>query len=341
MRVLFQKGEQRHFILRCCNGKSLKEFLKSSSIKLSYSTLKEYAREEFTLPENIFVKLCEAGKINKKPFNFELLPDNWGAIKGGRIGIKTLFEKYPSELKKWRAKGWRNARPHLIRLKSVKIPPLNEKLAELIGVYLGDGTLTNYFVKITGDKRYDILYFKYLSNLIEDLIGSRPSIHEEKSRNQLYLELYSKTFCEHLIKQYNIHPGSKIRNKTIIPVEIINDEKLFFACLRGLIDTDGSVSKDNNQLSIRFHNHNSFLLNQIKNLNKKYRLFSFETEKQVGVKNLNGVRRYFKLVGSSNIRHIVRFREYLKGNLVKKENVLKYYNIYKDMELPYYDGPVV
>src|SRR3990167_9523102 len=105
MRVLFQKGEQRNFILKCCNGKSLKEFLKSSGIKLSYSTLKEYAREEFTLPENIFVKLCEAGKINKKPFNFELLPDNWGAIKGWKIGIKTLFEKYPNELKKWRAKG--------------------------------------------------------------------------------------------------------------------------------------------------------------------------------------------------------------------------------------------
>ncbi len=336
MRVLFKKGEQRKFILKCCDGYNLPEFLELNKIIIPCSTFRKYYQERLTLPYDIFERLCKCSKIDRNSFNFKLLEDNWGLVKGGKKGIKTLSKNYKNELKEWRSKGGKNSISKILKIKEISIPALNEEVAELIGVYLGDGTLTKYFLRITGDKRYDFLYFKYLSKLIENNFDIKPTIRETKNKNLLYLEIGSKIFCDYINKKFKLGFGSKIRNKSIIPAEISNDDKLFFSCLRGMVDTDGSVSKDNNTLSVRFSNSNVFLLNQIKELNKKYRIFNFENNNQIGIKSKEGVINYFRLIGSSNLRHIVRFEEFIKGNLLLKEKVLNYYNTYKDVALPYY-----
>jgi hypothetical protein len=40
--------------------------------------------------------------------------------------------------------------------------------------------------------------------------------------------------------------GDKIKGVAMIPNAVMEDRKLAICCLRGLIDTDGSVSKDGN-----------------------------------------------------------------------------------------------
>ena len=65
-------------------------------------------------------------------------------------------------------------------VKKIKIPELDERLAEFIGVYLGDGTLTKYFIRISGDYRYDIPYFNYLKDLIYKLFGVNATITKDK-----------------------------------------------------------------------------------------------------------------------------------------------------------------
>jgi hypothetical protein len=75
-----------------------------------------------------------------------------------------LEKKYPTKIKAWRRLAIINSSHK--KIKKIKIFPLNEKFAEFMGAYLGDGTLTKYFVRISGDYRYDLPYYNYLDKII-------------------------------------------------------------------------------------------------------------------------------------------------------------------------------
>ncbi|MFH0714423.1 MAG: LAGLIDADG family homing endonuclease, partial [Candidatus Diapherotrites archaeon] len=211
---------------------------------------------------------------------------------------------------------------------------MTPELAELVGAYLGDGGLTEDTMCIHGDPRYDMDYFSYLQNLVRKIFELETKIRID-GPIQAHVEIKSVKLCRYFRDQLGFQFGDKIRNQSAIPYGIMEKDELFFACLRGLMDTDGSVSKDNHVLSIRFANRNKALLGQLAEKEKKLKLFSFYYEEQIGTKCFSKMLDYFETVGSSNPRHIVRFLEFLKGNTVKKHDVLPYYEKYAPFDLPY------
>ncbi|PIU76027.1 hypothetical protein COS75_01250 [Candidatus Pacearchaeota archaeon CG06_land_8_20_14_3_00_35_12] len=257
---------------------------------------------------------------------------------GGKIGIRSMQSKYKDKLQLWRKKGGKSLAKYSVP-KKIKMPQLNEELAEFIGVYLGDGTLTKYFIRIFGDKRYDLHYFNYLSSLVYSITSIQPKIRIEKGRNLLILDIGSKLFCDYLKKEFGFKDGCKIRNKLVIPEKIIQRKELVFSCLRGLIDTDGSVSKDGETLCIRFRSHNPLIIEQLAKLNEQLNIFTFQYKTVIGTRNINKIDSFFKTIGSSNLSNIIRYCEFKKGNLIKKEEVLKYADLYKKVRIPY--GPLV
>lgn len=334
-RVLLLEEKQNDFISRVCKKQSLQEFLKEHSLEVPYSTFKKYYYGKFLLPFDLFKNLCKIGNLNVDEIKFRLLDENWGAIKGGQKGIKVVYAKYGQYLKKWRSKGGKNSMNKRENLKKISLPPKKDgRLAEFIGVYLGDGTLTKYFVRISGDKRYDKQYFEYLAKNIEKMFNIKPKIREEIKRNILYLEIQSKLFCDFL-KSFGFKEGDKIKNKAKIPRYILNNKELSINCLRGLIDTDGSISSDNNLISIRFASGSKELLDQVERIGKSLGIFTFKTQFQTGTRSMKNIKRYFKEIGSSNMRHIIRFCESLKGNIIKKDKVLGYYQKYMDIKPPF------
>ncbi|MBS3055026.1 MAG: hypothetical protein J4452_00870, partial [Candidatus Aenigmarchaeota archaeon] len=64
-RISFSKSNQKKFIQRVCNGKSLMSFLKENNVMLniSYSSFKKYYSEQLTLPLSVFETLCRIGNI--------------------------------------------------------------------------------------------------------------------------------------------------------------------------------------------------------------------------------------------------------------------------------------
>jgi len=339
-RVIFEKGHQRAFISIVLDGKSLSEFCKEyfSVLKLKYSTFKNYYREINTLPYKTFQDLQDIGNIKLDQTRYKIISKNWWQSEAGKRGIKALFRKYDEEtLNQWRGSGVRKSRIGERYLKKVNIPDcVNESIAELVGAYLGDGTLAKYFIRISGDKRFDLPYFNYLANLVKQSFDLAPAIRSEKIRNTLYLEIRSKLVCDYFQKEFGFEIGDKIRNKTKIPEVIFEQEKLLLACLRGLVDTDGSVSKDGKVLSVRLSSHNSDLLNQVKACSQLKDIFTIiSNPKEVGTRSIRNIKKYFGIVGSSNIRHIIRYCEYLKGNLLRKPQTLDYYPIYQSTYLPF------
>lgn len=341
-RVIFKKGKQKEFLDVAREDTSLKKFILKHNLPVNYSTFKKYYTENNSLPLELFEKICRIRKINPRKFEVSIKPANWGAILGGKKGIKTLYKKHEANLKKWRSLGGTNSGGGNRVLKKINLPEKeNEKLAELIGAYLGDGTLTPYFIRISGDSRYDLPYFRYLTELVSTLFKINSRLRMVKGTNQLYLEIRSKLLCDYL-KGLGIKTGDKIRNQTKIPPIFLANKNLFFACLRGLVDTDGSISKDGKSFSIRFYSEDSALLNQIKTMNTSLKFFTFSNEREVGTRNKTRVINYFETVGSSNLRHIARFCEFIKGNIIRKHEVLNYYHLYKDIKIPYkINGPMV
>ena len=343
-RIKLGKGQQHKLIQDLCDKYgSLKNVAEKWNI--SYSMIKKYNQEIFLLPENIFDKIIYELEIDKSKLLFSYLDYNWGMKIGGKNGMAVISKKYPSKINEWRREAL--LKSHNNRLKYMKLPDLNEKLAEFIGVYLGDGSLTPYCLKIVGDKRYDVSYFNYLNSLIFELFGLNGKMYLDKRSNTMCLVFFSKNLCDYLTKEFNLKPGDKIRNNSLIPSFILKDKDFSLACLRGLVDTDGSISRrgrNGSQFTITFTNYNLNVLLQVKEISDNNNLFTFFSEKDkcLGTNSFEKIKKYFSKVGSSNLRHIVRFYERLSNNnTIYQKDVLTYYQkpFYRGINLPFKLAP--
>ncbi len=340
-RVKFPKGEQRKLILELV----LKEgSLKSVSERLGvpYSTMKNYACEDRLLPESLFDTLLNSLSKDRRDLDIHYLEGNWGRILGGKKGMITLESKYPHKIKQWRALARLNSRA--TNMKKIKIPELNEKLAEFIGAYIGDGTLTNYFIRISGDYRYDLSYFNYLKSLVLDLFGIDAKVFKDnRNVNTGYFLVSSKQLCSFLNSHFGLKYGDKLRNNTLIPSSIMSKRDLSLACLRGLVDTDGCISRrgrNGSQFTVTFFSKNPDLVNQIKMITEKDLLFTFTSKDgyTIGTNKSECILKYFNMVGSSNLRHIVRFNERFNNkNTIYQRQVVDYYqkDLYRNVKLPF------
>jgi len=264
----------------------------------------------------------------------------------GKKGIRALYLKYGSEqFRQWRRDCYKIMKSKLLASnpkavqKKVSVPKsINESLAELVGVYLGDGTLTDYFIRISGDQKHDVPYFEHLKEIVYSVFGIESTIRNADKISGLALEIRSKAVCDYF-KSLGLNVGDKIRNQSKIPSEIYENEKLFYSCLRGLIDTDGFIGKDGTVLSIRFYNKNNALMQQLRDSPYLTDLFGIRNHSsEIGSRSQKSIDEFFRLVGSSNPRHIIRYLEARKGNLLYKQEIIPYYSKYSCLQLPYFAG---
>lgn len=95
-RILFKKGIQRRFIRDCASKVgSLKEL--SLRVEKTYSSIRHYAQESYSLPSELFSKLEQ---IHECTYKIRVKKSNWGAIKGGKKSISTLMQKDYTSFKK-------------------------------------------------------------------------------------------------------------------------------------------------------------------------------------------------------------------------------------------------
>ncbi len=228
-------------------------------------------------------------------------------------------------------------------IKDILVPKLDENLAEFIGIHLGDGTLTKNFIRIFGDSRYDSSYFAYVSNLVKNLFGFSPFLRFDRGRDNkkhtMYLELCSKKLCDFLHIHFEMPYGNKMTGNAKIPKRILSNRRLAIACLRGLVDTDGSLSKRGNQMCLVFNSNNEILREQVFTLGKKLKIFNHRYMDEVGTNSWKRIVRYFNTVGSSNISNIIRFSEKYHNEIyLYKKDVLNYYKAYNNTILPFKTG---
>jgi len=142
----------------------------------------------------------------------------------------------------------------------MKFPNLNDsKLAEFIGILLGDGSVSIYKCrngnKIKLQHRVQITlnsknkkYIQYISVLIEHLFDIKPIVKFRKNENACDILIFRKSIIDFLISKVGLKLSPKW-NRAVIP-ELFLTKDLEKYVLRGYFDTDGSVVITNNNGTI-------------------------------------------------------------------------------------------
>ncbi len=231
-----------------------------------------------------------------------------GRSKGGKTTIR-LFNQNPALAKKL---------GFIIR-KEIEYPDKCDELAELIGIILGDGGLPgNRQLIISFNNKTDREYSRYLQDTLRRLFAVRCHIHYRKDNNGADIVVSSSNLVDFLVKE-GLIKGNKVRNQVGIPAWIYKNLEYQKACLRGLIDTDGSFychkyisgGREYRYLKLCFTNCSKPLLNFAFNILKNLGYKVYLTGNHVSLYSALGIKRYFTEIGTHNQKHLRKFQEFI------------------------------
>jgi len=299
MRIKLKEGKQRELILLAKKDKNWKDL----SVKLGVSEgylCRDLKLENRCLSREIYKSLCNLSNVYFEKHVIRRLPDNWGRAKGGVKSSKN--EK------------------HFI------MPKKDNNLAEIFGIILGDGHVSEYkkgkkvrvySIRIAGNLLTDRDYiFRYIPKLFKEVFKEEGSTLKTKKGNSGYFTVYGKNLVE-FIKSNGIRSGNKKLNRQGIPDWIMKNSEFKKRCLKGLIDTDGSIhliSKKNKNLRIDFTSCIPRLLNDAR---EAFISLGFAPSKVINKKHFflskkDEVEKYVKKIGFSNSKNLKRYLDFKK-----------------------------
>ena len=298
MRIKLKRGFQHNLIqlAKKHNGFTWKELANKLKISKDYLRI-DLNYENVLLSQEIYKTLITLININYDKHILNRLKDNWGREKGRKS--KKRFKKTKI----------------LINNPSVE-------LAELAGIILGDGNIWikkggYYYVRICGDSKNDKDYIiNYVAPLFESLFAIKPRIAYHNKNREIFLVKGNKEIV-FTLKKFGLKEGNKKLNNVGIPSWIFKSNDFLKACIRGLIDTDGSVCPitGRNYPYIWFSSNIPKLRQDFKKAMKllgfklsKWNIKKTSQETYIGQKAL--IEKFFKDIGFSNPKHLKRFQKF-------------------------------
>jgi len=290
MRVKLKKGYQQKLIEEYKNSNKLSWTSLAKKLNVSRATINSWYNEKYLLPSNIF-QIFDKNKLFKKYIEYKK-KNNWGQSKGGinSPGSTITVSQYNK----------------------------NPELAEFFGILLGDGNILHrknkkigvYMIRIAGDAEKDKDFLcNYTTNLIKKLFNLNVKTYIRE--NTLYLIIHSINLVK-IMKSLGFPAGKKINNQVTIPPWIFNDTKNLKACLRGLIDTDGSIYElKKGYLQLNFTNRNRKLLEDTR---KGFKKLGFKISQisgyQIYLTRQAEIGKFYKEIGFSNLKHKNRYIQF-------------------------------
>ncbi len=133
-----------------------------------------------------------------------------------------------------------------------------------MGLALGDGNLSNpngraVALRITCDKKYPELYTHILESIQNFLPDNKVGLVHSKT----YLNVYCYSNKWENLLGWKAKSGSKYVQKVKIPEWVLSDKNFTRECLRGLIQSDGSIYTDRGYLMVNIVSNISSLAESI------------------------------------------------------------------------------
>jgi intein/homing endonuclease len=284
-------------------------------------TVRDWKRSKFNPEYDCIKKICDASAL---PFPKVQQICRYGHTKtagkkGGlctklRYGGMPLDEK--TRKKMWYA-WWEKIGKYTHTLPTqphkIKKPRKSIALAEFIGIMMGDGTVSHYHIGITLNATDDKEYVRYVSKLIKRLFDLAPKIYKRKNKNAVVLTVARKLLVDYL-HGLGLPIGNKIRQNLDIPAWIRNNPRYARACVRGLMDTDGSVflhsytSKDKIYAykKFSFTSASPILLQTVHHILSENNVRSNVSGTNLRIGSIASVRQYVSIINTHNPKHLKR-----------------------------------
>ena len=258
----------------------------------------DWFRDNRTLPLSIFKKLILLSEKNKN-YNFKSIGPFWG---------QKLIKGKP-------------------KLKEVNLPDKKETdFAEFYGILLGDGCIMSDLkgFSITGDKYLDYNYYiYYLNNLIKRLFKAQPKIYLDKKKRVIRCIFYSKKVIQYLVNA-GFPVGIKYNKNLEIPSYIFKNKKSLATCIRGIMDTDGSLSAHPNvkimiHLSITIDSLRKSVHKGLISLGIKGGIFN----KGIMIYGIEKIDKFHKTIGFSNFKNKYKYGQFKKTGKVPSSKAVE------------------
>lgn len=321
-RLLFPRGGQSCFLLKCKNTLGISDQHLAVLLKISKRTLTNWKKEKYNISLSASEFLSSEAKV-KIPDNTKILSSDWFANKAAKLGGKATYRKYGKVClnedkrkiawQKWWESEGKNNKTSPTYPKTIHLPKKSVKLSEFIGILIGDGGISKYQIIITLNKKTDSEYIIYVCKLIMDLFKVKASKYLRQS--VVNVQVSRKGLTEFLIG-LGLKTGNKIRQQVDMPHWIRQNNKFSLACVKGLIDTDGCFYfhryKRNGQiysyLKIAFVSRSKPLIQSVKIILGRENIRSkLDSRGNLRIYASDDVKKYFQIVGSHNQKHIKKF----------------------------------
>jgi hypothetical protein len=326
-RAFFENGQQQNFLQSVHTAGYSWDSI-ASICGVCTRTVRDWRREKFKMSYEAAVKLSEISGV-AMPIPVEVRPEYWSTVKAGRAGAITRGKIYGNPgTPEGRAKGGRASQakrrenPELymncVKRKEIARPDFSPLLAEFAGIMLGDGRIANYQISVSLNSETDAGYSKFVIRIIKALFDIDSFIFYQKHSNSLDVVASSRNLVEYLCK-IGLQEGNKVAHQVDVPAWIFDDEKYMRSCLRGLMDTDGGVylhkykvnGKSYQYIKMCYTSHSKPLLYAVEKILKHFDFNPKNDEKKrVYLHRSDEVHKYFKEVGTSNPKHLSRYKQF-------------------------------
>jgi intein/homing endonuclease len=324
MRVHLSQRAQKKLINDILSDISVKEA--AMACQISERTIRDWRRGKFLTDFRCLKILCRKTGL-KIPKSIKLKEDYWYVSKGSSKGGMAVFKKYgriggdPKYRKEkwyrwWEREGKYKDFP-ITRSKIIRKPKYSKELAEFVGIVLGDGGISQYQVVITlhavDDKAYGNFVAGFTQKLFKVPIGIYP-----KKKDMVINYTVSSVELVRFLKKIGLKQGNKVKQQVDIPKWIKRNKEYRVACVRGLVDTDGSVFIHHYKVNGKEYSYKKLLFTSrseplrqsvfkiLSSLGIRVRL---DKGYDVRIDSKADMAKYFKIVGSHNPKHLNKYRK--------------------------------
>jgi hypothetical protein len=201
----FPPGEQRKFIQKALIISKLDHKSIAKVVGFSSRTVRDWKREIYCMPEKA-ADIISREYFVHLPISKDILIKNWLDEKliASRMGGIACYKKYGLGTPEGRRKGGIVGIAKLRQLgifgpvKTFSKPKASDKLAEFIGIMLGDGHVDKFQISITLNSIADANYIHFVTNLCKGLFKHVPRVFKRKKENAKVVYYYGVNLVKHL-----------------------------------------------------------------------------------------------------------------------------------------------
>lgn len=199
-----------------------------------------------------------------------------------------------------------------------------EKLAEFIGIMLGDGSLSSKRLKITLNATEDAEYAYYISELVQDIFLINPILKKRNYEpNTLDLFIFKRKVIRYLINKVGLIESPKW-NRAVIPPKFFSNSRLANLVIRGYFDTDGCVVITNNngtlyprlEMKVCPSPMQAQFIKILKNQGFKFGAYKIGKGKvRIQLNGVAELKKWNNIIGFSNKRNFKKANLFLKKRI--------------------------